>query len=116
MGSGLSLSYIDLQRQRQFYKHDWVVYATTPLEGPAPAREYPHGHQQCTQGATCEPLCRTRQPFAVAVQSNKVYLPQEVLLVSTDLASRQINAIRYAPRRCSASSLTASAPRMKPMT
>ena len=31
-----------------------------------------------------------------AWQSNKVYLPQEVLLVSTDLASRQINAIRYA--------------------
>jgi len=29
-----------------------------------------------------------------AAQSKKVYLPQEVLLVSTDLASRQINAIR----------------------
>ena len=29
-----------------------------------------------------------------AVQSNLVYLPQEVLLVSTDLASRQINANR----------------------
>ena len=42
----------------------------------------------------CKPLCRTRPPFAVAVQSNKVYPPQEVLLVSTDLASRQINAIR----------------------
>jgi hypothetical protein len=28
------------------------------------------------------------------VQSNKVYLPQEVLLVSTRWALRQINAIR----------------------
>jgi len=28
------------------------------------------------------------------VQSNMVYLPQEVLLVSTGSASRQINAIR----------------------
>ena len=63
-----------------------------------------------------KPLCRTRQPFAVAAQTNKVYLPQEVLLVSTDLAWRQIIAIRYAPRRCSASSLTASAPRMNPIT
>ena len=43
---------------------------------------------------TCKPLCRTRQPFAVAVQSNQVNLPQEVLLVSTGLASWQINAIR----------------------
>jgi hypothetical protein len=42
-------------------------------------------------------------PYAIAiaianiravVQSNKVYLPQEVLLVSNSLASRQINAIR----------------------
>ena len=32
------------------------------------------------------------------VQSNKVYLPQEVLLVSTCLASRQINAIRLGLR------------------
>ena len=31
-------------------------------------------------------------PIQGAVQSNKVYLPQEVLLVSTDLASRQMNA------------------------
>ena len=43
-----------------------------------------------------KPLCRTRQPFGAAVQSNKVYLPQEVLLVSINLASRQINAIRSA--------------------
>ena len=35
----------------------------------------------------------------MAVQSNKVYLPQEVLLVSTDLALRQINAIRFMPIR-----------------
>ena len=28
------------------------------------------------------------------VQSNKVYLPQEVLLVTTDSAARQISAIR----------------------
>ena len=30
-----------------------------------------------------------------AVQSNKVYQPQEVLLVTADLASRRMNAIRY---------------------
>ena len=42
------------------------------------------------------PYAIDRAAFGKAVQSNKVYLPQEVLLVSTDLASRQINAIRYA--------------------
>ena len=42
IGSGLSLSYIDLQRQRQrqLYQHDWVVYAKTPLGGPAQVLEY----------------------------------------------------------------------------
>ena len=40
MGSGLLLSYIDLQRQRQLCKHDWVVYAKTPLGGPAQVLEY----------------------------------------------------------------------------
>lgn len=28
------------QRQRQLYKHDWVVYAKTPLGGPAQVLEY----------------------------------------------------------------------------
>ena len=28
------------ERQRQLYKHDWVVYAKTPLAGPAQALEY----------------------------------------------------------------------------
>lgn len=33
-------------------------------------------------------------PLVHAVQSNKVYQPQEVLLVSTSMVSRLINAIR----------------------
>jgi hypothetical protein len=33
-------------------------------------------------------------PPLLAVQSNGVYLPQEVLLVCISMASRQINAIR----------------------
>ena len=36
----------------------------------------------------------TARRALAAFQSNKVYLLQEVLLVSTGLASRQINAIR----------------------
>jgi len=28
------------ERQRQLYKHDWVVYAKTPLGGPAQVLEY----------------------------------------------------------------------------
>ena len=27
-------------RQRQLYQHDWVVYAKTPLGGPAQVLEY----------------------------------------------------------------------------
>ena len=38
----------------------------------------------------------TARRFLAAFQSNMVYLPQEMLLVSASLASRQINAIRYA--------------------
>ena len=45
------------------------------------------------------PLAPPSNAVGGAVQSNKVYLPQEVLLVSADLASRQINAIRYAFNR-----------------
>ena len=41
-----------------------------------------------------KPFATDQPVFKAAVQSNKVYPPQEVLLVSTDLAWRQINAIR----------------------
>jgi hypothetical protein len=30
------------QRQRELYRHDWVVYAKTPLGGPAQVLEYQH--------------------------------------------------------------------------
>ena len=42
------------------------------------------------QAKHLNPLCHRLG----VVQSNEVYLPQEVLLVSTGLAWRQINAIR----------------------
>lgn len=51
-------------------------------------------------GATVlNPYARTTATPWAAVQSNKVYLPPEVLLVSISLASRQINAIRWASVR-----------------
>ena len=49
---------------------------------------------QALRGEAYKPLCIAIANTRAAVQSNKVYLPQEVLLVSNSLASRQINAIR----------------------
>ena len=46
-----------------------------------------------TTGAAFNPLIATAPAWLSP--TNSVYLPQEVLLASTHLASRQINAIRY---------------------
>ena len=53
---------------------------------------FPHG--RLTGCASPGLSANTARHHRAAVQSNKVYLPQELLLVSISLASRQINAIR----------------------
>jgi hypothetical protein len=49
-------------------------------------------HNHCVHGG--EKMNPLSQLHPQAVQSNGVYLPQEVLLVSISSASRQINAVR----------------------
>ena len=61
------------------------VLAAIARGAKAPHNGFTHG------GEKINPL--SQLPLQ-AVQSNGVYLPQEVLLVSISLASRQINAIR----------------------
>nr|MDP2189754.1 hypothetical protein [Rhodoferax sp.] len=53
-----------------------------------------HNLRMQSGASVLTPYASATATLWAAVQSNKVYLPQEALLVSVSLASRQINAIR----------------------
>ena len=74
------------KRQRQLYRHDWVVYARAPLAGPAQVLEYlsRYTHRTTIGNQRIHPsraakAWRSLSTASQALQSNEVYLPQEVI-------------------------------------
>ena len=58
------------QRQRQLYKHDWVVYAKTPLGGPAQVLEYLSRYTHRTAISNERIRAITTEEVAFSVRTN----------------------------------------------
>jgi hypothetical protein len=58
------------ERQRQLYKHDWVVYAKTPLGGPAQVLEYLSRYTHRTAIGNERIRCISDQEVAFTVRAN----------------------------------------------
>lgn len=60
------------ERQRQLYRHDWVVYAKTPLGGPAQVLEYlaRYTHRTAIGNERIRSITDTEVAFTVRAQSH----------------------------------------------
>ena len=62
------------QRQRQLYKHDWVMYAKTPMGGPAQVLEYLSRYAMTMSNTSANTLLQSASSTAVRGQTVSLFM------------------------------------------